>query len=100
MYRDSRVKVAKAFMIVTIVFYALSALVRLFLGIAADADMLTVVINVLLALVPYIWIIPMYCHFNKKIANCEPISVAFKVCTLLFVNIVSGILLLTINDKE
>ncbi len=99
-YSDSRVKVAKAFMIVTIAFYSLSALVRLLLGIAAGLDMLTIAINVLFALVPFIWIIPMYCHFNKKIANFEPISVAFKVCTLLFVNMVSGILLLTINDKE
>lgn len=62
--------------------------------------MLTFAINVLIALIPFIWIIPMYCYFNKKIANFEPISVAFKVCTLLFVNMVSGILLLTINDKE
>lgn len=60
-YSDSRVKVAKAFMIVTIAFYSLSALVRLLLGIAAGLDMLTIAINVLFALVPFIWIIPMYC---------------------------------------
>ncbi len=64
MYRDSRVKVANAFMIATIVLYSLSALVNLLLGIAAGLDMLTIAINVLIALVPFIWIIPMYCHFK------------------------------------
>ncbi len=35
---------------------------------------------------------------NKKISNGEPLTTGDKICTLLFVNMISGILLLC--DKE
>ena len=46
------------------------------------------------------WRIPMIVSLNNKIKNKEPISVAFKVCTLLFVSIVAGIILLVGDDND
>ena len=49
-------------------------------------------------LIPLAWEIPMVIVLSDKIKNGKPISTGFKVCTLLFVNTVAGILLLC--DKE
>lgn len=58
----------------------------------------TVVMGLTLWLIPLAWCIPMTVSYFKKIANGEPISTGFKVCTLLFVNVIGGILMLC--DKE
>lgn len=56
------------------------------------------IVFALFSLVPLCWSIPMtvvtYRGFQKK----TKLSIAFKVCTLIFVNIISGILLLC--DQE
>lgn len=44
------------------------------------------------------WTIPMTMSYSKKIANGEPVTTGFKVCTLLFVNVIAGILMLCCND--
>ncbi len=49
--------------------------------------------------IPLAWCIPMTVTLDKKIKNNQPISIAFKICTLLFANIVSGILLLCAKDN-
>ncbi len=49
-------------------------------------------------IIPLAWCLPMTISAMKKINNNEPISVGFKVCTLLFVNTVAGILMLCRND--
>ena len=49
---------------------------------------------------PLVWAIPMTVNLSNAIAEKRPISVAFKVCTLLFVSIISGILLLCVNDAQ
>ena len=41
-------------------------------------------------LIPLAWVIPM----TVKVAKEGPLGTGFKVCTLLFVNLISGILLL------
>ena len=46
------------------------------------------------AIIPLAWTIPMTVSYSNKIKNHEPVSVGFKICTLLFVNVVSGILML------
>ena len=51
-----------------------------------------------LGLIPLAWQIPMTISISRKLENNEYISTAFKVCTLLFVSIVSGILLLCFED--
>ena len=44
------------------------------------------------------WCLPMRSAYKRKIQNNEPVSTGFKVCTLLFVSTVSGILMLC--DRE
>lgn len=50
------------------------------------------------ALFPLAWMIPMTVYMSRKLNAREPMSIAFKVCTLIFLNTVSGILLLCMND--
>ena len=52
------------------------------------------------ALFPLAWAVPMTVSMSRKLKNGQPISVGFKVCTLLFLNSVSGILLLCIPENE
>ena len=49
-------------------------------------------------LIPLAWCIPMTVSYFKKLKNGEPISTGFKVCSLLFVSLIGGILMLC--DKE
>lgn len=52
------------------------------------------------ALIPLLWTIPMTNHVFKKLNANEPIGVGFKICVLLFVNIVAGIMLLCMSELE
>lgn len=46
-------------------------------------------------ILPLAWLIPMTVRIkNRMKGDREPISLAFKICTLIFCNIISGILLL------
>lgn len=49
-------------------------------------------------LIPLAWCIPMTIHYFNAIKNGEKLSTAFKVCSLLFVNLIAGIIMLC--DKE
>ena len=53
-----------------------------------------------LYILPLAWCIPMTVNFCKKYDKGIPISTGFKVCTLLFVNFVSGILLLCASPDK
>ena len=48
--------------------------------------------------IPLAWTIPMTVILLRKLDRNEPISLAFKVCTLLFCSMVSGIMLLCLDD--
>ncbi len=50
------------------------------------------------SLVPLAWTIPLTLHIWKKLKNDEKISVAVSVCTLIFVSLVAGIILLACDD--
>ncbi len=52
------------------------------------------------SLIPLIWMIPMTVTYWKACEQKKDVSVAFKVCTLIFVNMIAGILMLcdSIND--
>jgi len=52
------------------------------------------------ALIPLAWCIPMTVSVCKSIKNGTPISTALKVCALLFVGVIPGILLLVRQDEE
>ena len=51
-----------------------------------------------LSIIPLLWCIPMTKSYIKKIESGEAISTTFKICTLLFVSVVSGILMLCDKD--
>ena len=51
-------------------------------------------------LFPLAWTIPMTVSYCRSIENRQPVSVGFKVCTLIFVNAVAGILMLCDNDSK
>lgn len=50
-------------------------------------------------LIPLAWCLPMTISYNRKIKQGEPVSVGFKVCCLLFVNVIAGILMLCDNEN-
>ena len=45
-------------------------------------------------LIPLIWMIPMTITYWKACDQGKDVSVAFKVCSLLFVNVIAGVLML------
>ncbi|MCI6216389.1 MAG: hypothetical protein MR659_04855 [Mollicutes bacterium] len=49
-------------------------------------------------LIPLIWCIPMTVRYYRYTKGEGTISTAFKVCTLLFVSLISGILMLVDED--
>lgn len=49
-------------------------------------------------LIPLAWCLPMTISYCRKLKRGEPIGTGFKVCSLLFVSLVGGILMLC--DKE
>ena len=49
-------------------------------------------------LIPLAWCIPMTVSIFRKLNAGEPISAGLKVCTLLFVSLIAGILLLCMED--
>lgn len=46
-------------------------------------------------LIPLAWMIPMTIKIHKRMKDCnESLGVGFKICTLIFASLISGILLL------
>lgn len=48
--------------------------------------------------IPLAWCIPMTVSYWNAVEEGRPVSTAFKVCTLIFVNVIPGILMLCDND--
>ena len=72
--------------------FVIAIKIFMILGIVASACLL----------IPLCWTIPMTKYAFRKLNNHEPIDIGFKVCTLIFVNLIAGILLLiydTINQN-
>ncbi len=59
----------------------------------------TIVMGCATFLIGLAWCIPMTISVCRKIDNHEPIGTGLKVCSLLFVNTIAGILLLCMNDN-
>lgn len=51
-------------------------------------------------IIPLAWCIPMTVSTFRRLDNNEPIGVGFKVCTLLFVGLIPGILLLVLPELD
>ena len=45
-------------------------------------------------LIPLCWTIPMTIHYFKSVKENRKVGIAFKICSLLFVNLIAGILML------
>lgn len=67
---------------------------------AASTFIILGVMVIVFCCVPLAWMIPMVINLNKKIKSGEPLGIAFKICTLLFVNTIAGILLLCHSDSN
>lgn len=50
-------------------------------------------------LIPLVWCLPITISICGKMKRGEPIGVGLKVCSLLFVNLIAGILLLCRQDN-
>ncbi len=50
------------------------------------------------AVFPLLWCVPMTIIYCDSIKNNRPISIGFKICTLLFVSMIAGILMLCDED--
>ena len=51
-------------------------------------------------IIPLCWLIPMTVHYHNVTKNGGDVGVGFKVCTLLFANLISGILMLCDTKKD
>lgn len=58
----------------------------------------TIVMGLSFFLIPLAWCIPMTVSYFKNVNNGAPVSTGVKVCSLIFVSMVGGILMLC--DKE
>ena len=79
---------AKVFMIISCAMCGVLFLANLYLGIA----------RALSYLIPLCWQLPMTLVYFEKVKNGERVGTGFKVCSLLFVSLVAGILMLCDND--
>lgn len=50
-------------------------------------------------LLPLCWSIPMTVSYFRRVKERRPIGIGFKVCTLLFVSLVAGIMMLCDGDN-
>ncbi len=107
---------AKVFMVLGIVacvglsiffFVAATALneVNAFDGYLVGSINLTLLIRVyficsIVTLLPLFYIIPMTAYYFKATKNKKPVGTAFKICTLLFVNMIAGILMICDNNEN
>lgn len=70
------------------------------LKIAAKIFMIlgTIGLGISCFLIPLAWCIPMTVVYFSKTKKGEPVGTGFKVCSLLFVNTIAGILMLCDKD--
>lgn len=70
-------------------------------GLATAAKILMIISTVVMGLyiVPMAWCLPMTISYCKKLKTGQPVGIGFKICTLLFVNTISGILMLCDNKN-
>ncbi|MBE6529160.1 MAG: zinc-ribbon domain-containing protein [Ruminococcaceae bacterium] len=69
-------------------------------GMKTVAKVLMILSTVILGfwIIPLAWCLPLTIMYCNKVSRGEPISTGFKVCCLLFVNLIAGILMLCDND--
>ena len=60
----------------------------------------TVMTSAMYFVIPLAWCLPMTISYSNKIKRGEKVSTGFKVCSLLFVSLIAGILMLCDRDEE
>lgn len=60
----------------------------------------TVGLGLGLFFIPLAWCIPLTVAINNRMKRGEPIGTGLKVCALIFVSLIAGILLLCYNDSN
>ena len=53
-----------------------------------------------MAVIPLCWMLPMTLHYNKCLEENIPVSLAFKICTIIFVNVAAGVLMIIADELE
>ncbi|MBP3196775.1 MAG: zinc-ribbon domain-containing protein [Butyrivibrio sp.] len=61
---------------------------------------LSCVSSIWFVFIPLCWMLPMTIVAFKKMNNNQPLGLGFKICTLIFVNMIAGILMLCMNDEN
>ena len=74
--------------------------VRPISGNRAVAKRMMILVTVLAAfcIIPLLWCLPMTIYYCQKIKERKPVGVGFKICVLLFITRLGGILMLC--DRE
>ncbi len=68
------------------------------LKIAAKVFMIISTVFLGFYIIPLAWCLPMTISYSRKVENGESVSLAFKICSLIFVNTIAGILMLCDNE--
>ena len=70
-------------------------------GLKTAAKILMIISCVIMGfwIITLAWTLPMTINYCNKVKNGQPISVGFKICILLFINTIAGILLLCDNEN-
>lgn len=106
--QDGRLKAAWIISLVCVVICAIYALIiglggGAIVGLSEDSAAVGGVIGGIMGffcLLPLAWSIPMTVHMKKIADGDARNSLAFSICTLLFCNIISGILLLVVGGYD
>ncbi len=69
-------------------------------AIIGGEDGMILIVVAFVLLIPLCWTIPMAIKYNKASKKGEEISLAFKLCTLFFVNTIAGILTLVDGNNN
>ena len=92
--------VAKIFMILTCVGCVVTAFASLGMYSGVENGLALGIGGLIGGLIPLCWVIPMTIKINNSLKNNEPLTTGFKVCTLIFANVISGILLLCMKEDN
>ena len=93
-------KIAKIFMIIACVINPLSGISQCMSYFESPGTVIVGIFGVIISLATLAWCIPMTIYFSRKLKDGEPVSTAFKVCSLLFVSLVAGILMFCMPSDD
>lgn len=69
----------------------------------AEVGLVFCIVNTVIAgfaLLPLAWMLPMTLGISDRLKEKREISIAYKVCTMLFVSVIGGLLLLLADELE